>query len=74
MSVFMARAAEESPGKDELYECSSEKTVFQNLRDWFGMWGRGLFKTKEEQGETEKKETLKRNVSLKKAGISKTSK
>ena len=29
--------------KDELYVYSVKKTFFQNLGDWFSMWGRGVF-------------------------------
>jgi len=74
VSAFAARAAEEGPGEGELYECSSEKTVFQNLRNWFGIWGRGLWKSKADQAGTEKEKTLKRNVQLKEQGVPKTSK
>jgi len=69
--VLSAPAAEKAPGEDELYECSSEKTVFQNLRNWFGIWGKGLFKSSTNQTGTEKEKTLKRNVQLKEQGIPK---
>lgn len=53
MAMLTVRAAEEGTGEGELYECSSDKTIFQNLRDWFGIWGKGLFKSKEESDEPE---------------------
>jgi len=72
ISPLAARAAEGSPGEDTLYRYSTEKTLFQNFRGWLGTWGKGLFKPERDEGEDKKEGTLKRNLSLKEEGISKT--
>ena len=74
VDAFGAEAAGNDPAESELYEFSGKKTVFQNLRDWFGIWGKGFFSLKENGGAPENESTLKRNLRLKEQDISKPSK